>query len=76
VSPENANRNTFPLATLGKKLATARDQIYGGIGVAIVRGVNADAYTNEEIATIFLGVSSYIAERRGKQDHRGSMLSE
>lgn len=40
-----------------------------------MRGLTLDNYTEEEIVTIFLGTSSYIAERRGKQDHRGSMLS-
>ena len=75
-SPENTNHNTFPLPALSIKLAKVRDQIYNGVGVAVIRGLNLDAYTEEEIATIFLGTSSYIAERRGKQDHRGSMLSE
>ena len=53
-----------------------RERVYEGIGVAVLRGLDIDAYTDEEVATIYLGLSSYIAERRGKQDQRGTMLSE
>jgi hypothetical protein len=69
-------RATFPLPDLGKRLVQLQDLIYDGPGFVIVRGLKLEAYGDVDIAVIFLGVSSYIAERRGKQDRRGSMLSE
>lgn len=66
---------TFPLPSLGKNLANVRNDVYGGRGFAIVRGLDPDAYTMEDLTVVYLGISSYIGERRGKQDQRGSMLS-
>lgn len=40
-----------------------------------MRGLNPDAFSVEDLMTIYLGVSSYIGENRGKQDQRGSKLS-
>jgi hypothetical protein len=40
-----------------------------------VRGLDPDTFSAEDITVIYLGVSSYIGEGRGKQDQRGSKLS-
>jgi hypothetical protein len=40
-----------------------------------VRGLDPDAFSVDDLTTIYLGVSSYIGEGRGKQDQRGSKLS-
>ena len=76
MTPDHASRDTFPLSALGEKLEKARQQVYGGSGVAFLRGLETDRYTDEEIAAIYLGISSYVAEKRGKQDQRGSMISK
>jgi hypothetical protein len=76
LSPDHANRDTFPLVALSEKLKRVREQVYGGTGVAFLRGLETDSYTNEEIAAIYLGVSSYVAEKRGMQDQRGTMMSK
>lgn len=73
---DQVNRENFPLPNLGEALRKGRDDIYNGKGFFILRGLKPDDYSIEELTTIYLGVSSYIAERRGKQDQRGSMLSE
>ncbi|KAL4975015.1 hypothetical protein BDW66DRAFT_167438 [Aspergillus desertorum] len=65
---------TFPLPSLGKELIKLRNDVYDGRGFAIVRGLDPDAYTMEDLTVVYLGISSYIGERRGKQDQRGSML--
>ena len=65
----------FPLPTLGKTLERAAEDIYNGRGLIIVRGLDPDTLSVEDSTLIYLGLSSYIAERRGKQDQRGSMLS-
>jgi hypothetical protein len=51
-------------------------QLHHGRGFFVLRGLDPKAYSSEDITVIFLGISSYIAERRGKQDQRGSMLSK
>ncbi|PVH87640.1 Clavaminate synthase-like protein [Cadophora sp. DSE1049] len=68
------NRSSFPLPTFGQTLEQAAEEVYDGKGFVIVRGLDPDAYTAEDLTVIYLGISSYIAERRGKQDQRGSML--
>jgi hypothetical protein len=70
------SRANFPLPNLGKKLDAVCADIYEGRGFAIVRGLEPDAYPLEDLTVVYLGVSSYVGERRGKQDQRGSMLSE
>lgn len=72
---KNVGKENFPLPTLGKRLEAASDDLYNGKGFAIIRGLDPDAFSLEHFTVIYLGVSSYIAERRGKQDQRGSMLS-
>ncbi|KAK4208755.1 putative taurine catabolism dioxygenase TauD [Rhypophila decipiens] len=64
----------FPLPKLGKALSAIRDEIYGGKGFSVVRGLNPDDYELPDLTIIYLGISSYIAQVRGKQDQRGSML--
>ena len=71
------SKDNFPLPTLGKDLEGLRDQVYQGRGLAIVRGLDPQKYADPaDLIVIYLGVSSYIAERRGKQDQRGSMLGK
>lgn len=48
--------------------------VYDGRGFGIVRGLDPDDYEIADLTTIYLGISSYIAQVRGKQDQRGSML--
>ncbi|GAB1317294.1 Taurine hydroxylase-like protein SAT17 like [Madurella fahalii] len=66
---------TFPLPTLSARLSQVCSDVYEGRGFAIVRGLDPDAYPSiEDLTIVYLGISSYVGERRGKQDQRGSML--
>jgi hypothetical protein len=58
------------------KLGNLCADVYEGRGFAILRGLDPDAYSVEDLTVVYLGLSSYIGERRGKQDQRGSMLSK
>lgn len=69
------NKDNFPLGELGIRLEGAAQEIYNGKGFAIVRGLDPDIYSPEDLVTVYLGISSYVAEKRGKQDQRGSMIS-
>ncbi|CZS96753.1 uncharacterized protein RAG0_05950 [Rhynchosporium agropyri] len=75
LSYEKATKETFPLPKLALSLLKIRDQIYHGRGFVVIRGLDPDAYTSLDFAVVFLGISNYIAERRGKQDQQGSMMN-
>ncbi|KAH7152810.1 hypothetical protein EDB81DRAFT_648748 [Dactylonectria macrodidyma] len=70
VSPSN-----FPLPNLGRRLRTCTQTIHLGRGFIVLRGIDADRYKVEDTIIIFLGLASYIAEKRGLQDRKGTMLA-
>lgn len=77
LDPRTVSPETFPLPTLGPTLLQACKDIYEGHGFFILRGFDEiDSLTPEDLTAVYLGISSYIAGRRGKQDQKGSMLSE
>ncbi|SPN97377.1 related to TfdA family oxidoreductase [Cephalotrichum gorgonifer] len=65
---------TFPLPTLGPQLERAKQDVYDGRGFVIIRGLDVDLFSDEDLVIVYLGVTSYIAEKRGKQNQRGDML--
>ncbi|KAK3336153.1 hypothetical protein B0T19DRAFT_408662 [Cercophora scortea] len=69
VAPSN-----FPLPTLGKKLDALSRDVHLGKGFAVVRGIDPASFSVEDLTLVYLGVQSYIAEERGRQDKRGNML--
>jgi hypothetical protein len=71
---EDIKRDNFPLPNLEKRLDIICAEIYEGRGFVIIRGLDPDAFTIEDMTMAFLGLTSHIGERRGKQDQRGSML--
>jgi hypothetical protein len=68
------NQDNFPLPTLGPKLRVLADDIHNGKGFHVVRGLDPNDYSVEDLAIIQLGVQAYIADQCGRQDHRGNML--
>jgi len=68
--------STFPLPTLGTRLLDLALAVHIGSGFAVVRGLNPDDFSQEDNVVIFLGISSYIGSKRGRQDEEGNMLSE
>ncbi|KAK0657483.1 hypothetical protein B0T16DRAFT_317383 [Cercophora newfieldiana] len=68
------NVKSFPLPTLGPRLLALRHDIHGGRGFAVVRGVDPASFSVEDLTLVYLGIQSYIAEQRGRQDRRGNML--
>ncbi|KAL9096765.1 MAG: hypothetical protein Q9165_001253 [Trypethelium subeluteriae] len=71
---DKVSKDNFPLPNLGQQLEELRDQVYRGRGLAIVRGLEPQKYSATDLVVVYLGISSYIAERRGKQDQQGSTL--
>ncbi|KAH9902203.1 Clavaminate synthase-like protein [Xylariomycetidae sp. FL2044] len=68
------NRDNFPLPTLGPKLEQLGQDLYHGKGLFVIRGVKPDDHSVEDQTIIWLGIQAYIADQRGRQDHRGNML--
>ncbi|OTB14007.1 hypothetical protein K445DRAFT_319544 [Daldinia sp. EC12] len=71
---DQVSRANFPLPTLGPKLDELSQDIHNGSGLCVIRGINPEEYSVEDLTIIWLGVQAYIANQRGRQDHRGNML--
>jgi hypothetical protein len=71
---EHISQDTFTLPTLGKKLEALAAELINGVGFFIIRGLDPQRYSNQVNVVIFLGISSYIGEKRGRQDELGNML--
>ncbi|EGU72953.1 hypothetical protein FOXB_16541 [Fusarium oxysporum f. sp. conglutinans Fo5176] len=67
-------RQNFPLPTVGKSLDLIRLDVHEGKGFGLVRGINPLDYSAEDLTMMYLGVQSYIANLRGRQDEKGNML--
>ncbi|KAH7247062.1 hypothetical protein B0J15DRAFT_469120 [Fusarium solani] len=72
---DEVSRDNFPLPNLSRRLRSSSETLHMGRGFVVIRGLEASRYTVEDSVTIFLGVASYIAEKRGRQDRKGNMLS-
>jgi hypothetical protein len=59
---------------LGSKLKTLAKTFVDGVGFLLIRGLDPKQLSNEANIVIYLGVSSYLGEKRGIQDELGNML--
>lgn len=64
----------FPLPNLRGKLQHLAEDLHNGNGFFVLRGLEPTCYSVEDITIIFLGIQSYIAEQRLRQDSRGNMI--
>ncbi|KAH8884172.1 Clavaminate synthase-like protein [Thozetella sp. PMI_491] len=71
---DEAQPETFPLPQLALKLSDCARQVHQGRGFVNIRGLNPADFSAEDNAIVFLGISSYIGEARGKQDDDGNMI--
>lgn len=70
---DQVSREYFPLPGLESRLDRCALEVHDGTGLCVIRGLESK-YSVEDYMTIYLGVSSYIGNRRGLQDAKGSML--
>ncbi|KAG6106205.1 hypothetical protein E4U31_000925 [Claviceps sp. LM219 group G6] len=68
--------NNFQLPTLEGDLNHLRHEIHDGKGFGLIRGLEPQRYSVEDLTTIYLGLQSYIADLQGWQDKKGNMLGE
>jgi len=51
-------------------------ELTSGVGFFHVRGLDPQRYSNEMNVVLYLGISTYIGGKRGRQDELGNMLRE
>lgn len=73
---DNVSRQTFPLPSLGSKLEQIALDLHCGRGFSVIRGLEPRNYSVVENTIIYLGITSYIAQKRGCQDSSGNMMSK
>lgn len=74
LGPDDVSKETFPLPGLEERLEAIAQEIHNGRGFVVLRGLQPDKWTNMENILVYLGVTSYIAEKRGMQDFDGRMI--
>ena len=67
--------NNFPLPKLQHRLRGLAGDLYNGRGFFLIRGIE-QTYCVEDSVIVFLGIQSYIAERRMRQDEAGNMIGQ
>ena len=68
-------KDTFPLPRLGPVLEQLAADLHHGRGFFVVRGIDPSHFSLEDNALLYLGISSYVAPRRGRNNPTGQMIS-
>jgi hypothetical protein len=71
---EDIARWNFPLPELGTRLERVAEEIHNGRGFMVLSGLDPSRYTTEKSTIIYLGIASYIGDKRGLQNSKGRML--
>jgi len=71
---ECISQESFLLPTLGNKLKALAAELTSGVGFFLIRGLDPQRYSNLTNVVLYLGISSYIGGKRGRQDELGNML--
>ncbi|KAK6530031.1 hypothetical protein TWF694_003405 [Orbilia ellipsospora] len=74
IPPSSISKSNFPLPTLGPRLEAACHSVHFGLGISIIIGIPSQTYTDEQNVLVFLGISSYVGETRGRQRDDGARL--
>ncbi|KAI1326690.1 Clavaminate synthase-like protein [Xylariaceae sp. FL0255] len=72
---EEVHNVNFPLPSLSAVLFDLANDLHSGLGFFALRGLDPNKYSREDNILIFLGISSYIGEQRGKQDDCGHIFA-
>jgi len=70
---ENISKSNFKLTSLEKKLSLIKEDLTNGIGFRVIRGLDIDNLSREEIAAIFMGIGAHIGVPRS-QNAKGHLL--
>jgi Taurine catabolism dioxygenase TauD, TfdA family len=66
-------RGSFPLPTLGNKLAQCLEEIRSGRGFVVLRGLNVADYSDDDVGLIFWAIGAYLGIPV-TQNPRGDLL--
>jgi Taurine catabolism dioxygenase TauD, TfdA family len=66
---------SFPLPTLAPRLAALAEELIGGRGVALIRGLPVDRYGRDRASAIYWGVGMHLG-RPWPQNHKGHLLGD
>ena len=69
----NINQKNFYLPKISKFLFKLREELINGIGFKLLRGIPIEKYNMKELATIYLGIGSYVGSPRS-QNSKGHLL--
>ena len=72
---DEVSKNNFPLPTFQDRLRQLAIDIHHGQGFGLLRGLDPSRYSVEDLLVVYLGISSYIGDKRGVQNRKGDMLS-
>lgn len=67
------SKATFPLHSFNQHIRALQDNILGGVGVEVIRGLPITQYSQEFVATIFCGIGAHLGNARS-QNAQGHIL--
>ena len=71
------DQETFPLKeTLAQRLSAMSGQVHSGGGIAVLRGLDAARFNDEEAVIAFAGISSYVCPKRATDSYANQTLSK
>lgn len=74
LNEDHISPQTFPLPQLEARLRDASLELHKGRGFFVVKGLEQVPCDVEDSVKVFLGIASYIANQRGRQDKQGNVL--
>ncbi|KAF2447070.1 Clavaminate synthase-like protein [Karstenula rhodostoma CBS 690.94] len=76
MEPEQISKENFPLSEeLSAKLAAASKQVHEGFGVAVIRGLHAARFNDEEAVIAFVGICAHTCPLRATDSYANQTLS-
>ncbi|KAI5458504.1 hypothetical protein BGZ63DRAFT_492075 [Mariannaea sp. PMI_226] len=72
---DQISKNNFAIPQLARRLRASAEALHLGRGFCVIRGLDKSCFTVEESIAVYLGIANHIAEKRGMQDRKGTMLS-
>ncbi|KAK2601609.1 hypothetical protein QQS21_004844 [Conoideocrella luteorostrata] len=75
VDVDGIAKSNFVLPSLSKKLEEIVESIHNGQGFFVIRGLDMSRYTVEDGIILYLGIATYIGDKRGLQDRKGNVLA-
>ena len=72
---DDIDKERFRLPTLGLVLEDFSKILHEGRGFFVLKGLKPESYSREENVIIYLGITSYVAEKRARQNMGGNKLS-